>query len=49
MGGIHIDRTASSRRDLMSYGSAGDSSFGSKDLKNAIRETTEERLITSGR
>lgn len=46
VGGVHINETCSSRVDLMPYGGVKDSGFGREGPKYAIRELTEERLIT---
>ncbi len=46
VGGVHINETCSSRVDLMPYGGVKESGFGREGPKYAIRELTEERLIT---
>ena len=46
MGTIHINDTSSSRVDLMPYGGLKDSGFGREGPRYAIREMTEERLVT---
>lgn len=46
VGSVHINETSSSRVDLMPYGGVKDSGFGHEGPKYAIREMTEERLIT---
>lgn len=46
MGSIHINDTSSSRLDLMPYGGVKDSGFGQEGPKYAIRDMTEERLVT---
>lgn len=46
VGGVHINETCSSRVDLMPYGGVKDSGFGREGPKYAIRELTEERLVT---
>lgn len=46
VGGVHINETCSSRVDLMPYGGVKDSGFGREGPHYAIRELTEERLIT---
>jgi len=46
MGSIHINDTSSSRVDLMPYGGVKDSGFGQEGPKYAIRDMTEERLVT---
>lgn len=46
VGGVHINGTSSSRVDLMPYGGSKDSGFGREGPHYAIREMSEERLIT---
>ena len=46
MGSIHINDTSSSRVDLMPYGGVKDSGFGQEGPKYAIRDMSEERLVT---
>ncbi|WP_224815955.1 aldehyde dehydrogenase family protein [Hasllibacter sp. MH4015] len=46
VGGVHINETSSSRVDLMPYGGVKASGFGQEGPRYAIREMTEERLIT---
>lgn len=46
VGGVHINETSSSRVDLMPYGGAKDSGFGREGPHYAVREMSEERLIT---
>ena len=46
VGSVHINETSSSRVDLMPYGGVKDSGFGHEGPKYAIREMTDERLIT---
>ncbi|WP_175776142.1 aldehyde dehydrogenase family protein [Burkholderia anthina] len=46
VGGVHINETSSSRVDLMPYGGSKDSGFGREGPRYAIREMSEERLIT---
>ena len=46
VGAVHVNETSSSRVDLMPYGGVKDSGFGHEGPKYAIREMTEERLIT---
>ncbi|MBN9425562.1 MAG: aldehyde dehydrogenase family protein [Burkholderiales bacterium] len=46
VGGVHINETSSSRVDLMPYGGSKDSGFGREGPHYAIREMSEERLIT---
>ena len=45
-GAVHINETSSSRGDAMPFGGVKDSGFGHEGPKYAIREVTEERLIT---
>ena len=45
-GGVHINETSSSRVDVMPFGGVKDSGFGREGPQHAIREMTEERLIT---
>jgi succinate-semialdehyde dehydrogenase / glutarate-semialdehyde dehydrogenase len=45
-GGIHINETSSSRVDGMPYGGLKASGYGLEGPKYAIREMTEERLVT---
>lgn len=46
MGSVHINQTSSSRIDLMPYGGVKESGFGHEGPKYAVREMSEERLIT---
>lgn len=46
VGGIHINETSSSRVDLMPYGGMKDSGFGREGPLYAIKEMTEEKVIT---
>ncbi len=46
VGGVHINETSSSRLDLMPYGGSKDSGFGREGPYYAIREMTEERVIS---
>lgn len=46
VGGVHINGTSSSRVDLMPYGGSKDSGFGREGPHYAVREMSEERLIT---
>lgn len=46
VGGVHINETSSSRVDLMPYGGSKDSGFGREGPHHAVREMSEERLIT---
>lgn len=45
-GGVHINETSSSRVDVMPFGGVKDSGFGREGPRQAIREMTEERLVT---
>lgn len=46
VGSVHVNQTSSSRIDLMPYGGVKDSGFGHEGPKYAVREMTEERLVT---
>lgn len=46
VGGLHINNTSSSRVDLMPYGGVKDSGFGREGPAYAMREMSEERLVT---
>lgn len=46
VGGVHINETSSSRVDLMPYGGCKDSGFGREGPHYAVREMTEERIVT---
>lgn len=46
VGGVHINETSSSRVDLMPYGGSKDSGFGREGPAFAIREMSEERVVT---
>ncbi|PWC39793.1 aldehyde dehydrogenase family protein [Azospirillum sp. TSO35-2] len=46
VGGVHINDTPSSRVDLMPYGGSKDSGFGREGPHYAIREMSEERMVT---
>jgi succinate-semialdehyde dehydrogenase/glutarate-semialdehyde dehydrogenase len=45
-GGVHINEASSARVDIMPFGGVKDSGFGREGPAYAIREMTEERLIT---
>lgn len=45
-GAIHINETSSSRADAMPFGGVKASGYGHEGPKYAIREVTEERLVT---
>lgn len=46
VGGVHVNDTSSSRVDLMPYGGVKASGYGWEGPRYAIREMTEERLVT---
>jgi succinate-semialdehyde dehydrogenase/glutarate-semialdehyde dehydrogenase len=46
VGSVHVNETSSSRVDLMPYAGTKDSGFGTEGPKYAVRELSEERLIT---
>ncbi|WP_114966067.1 aldehyde dehydrogenase family protein [Alkalilacustris brevis] len=46
VGGVHVNETSSSRVDMMPYGGSKDSGFGREGPHYAVREMTEERIIT---
>jgi succinate-semialdehyde dehydrogenase/glutarate-semialdehyde dehydrogenase len=46
VGGIHINETSSSRVDGMPYGGQKDSGFGREGPRYAIREMTDEKVVT---
>jgi acyl-CoA reductase-like NAD-dependent aldehyde dehydrogenase len=46
VGGVHINETSSSRVDMMPYGGSKDSGFGREGPHYAVREMTEERMVT---
>jgi acyl-CoA reductase-like NAD-dependent aldehyde dehydrogenase len=48
VGTVHINESSSARIDLMPYGGVKRSGFGKEGPHYAIREMTEERLITLG-
>lgn len=45
-GGVHVNEASSARVDIMPFGGVKDSGFGREGPSYAIREMTEERLIT---
>jgi succinate-semialdehyde dehydrogenase/glutarate-semialdehyde dehydrogenase len=49
MGSVHINETSSSRVDLMPYTGVKASGTGVEGPRYAIREMSEERLVTLGR
>ena len=46
VGGVHVNETSSSRVDLMPYGGVKASGFGHEGPARAVREMSEERLVT---
>ncbi|MCC2596846.1 aldehyde dehydrogenase family protein [Pusillimonas sp. MFBS29] len=46
VGGVHINETSSSRVDVMPYGGSKDSGFGREGPRHAVREMSEERVVT---
>ena len=46
VGGVHVNETSSSRVDVMPYGGTKDSGFGREGPHYAIREMSEERMVT---
>lgn len=46
VGGVHINETSSSRVDVMPYGGSKDSGFGREGPRYAVREMSEERMVT---
>jgi succinate-semialdehyde dehydrogenase/glutarate-semialdehyde dehydrogenase len=46
VGSVHINETSNSRLDLMPFGGVKDSGSGKEGPHHAIREMTEERLVT---
>ena len=46
VGGVHINETSSSRVDMMPYGGTKESGFGREGPHYAVREMTEERIVT---
>lgn len=45
-GAVHINETSSSRADAMSYGGVKQSGFGREGPRYAIREMTDEKVVT---
>lgn len=45
-GSVHINETSSSRADAMPFGGVKDSGFGHEGPRYAVRELTEERLVS---
>jgi acyl-CoA reductase-like NAD-dependent aldehyde dehydrogenase len=46
VGGVHVNETSSSRVDVMPYGGSKDSGFGREGPHAAVREMSEERMVT---
>ena len=46
VGSLHINETSSSRVDSMPYGGVKESGFGREGPAYAVREMTDERVIT---
>ncbi len=46
VGGVHVNETSSSRVDLMPYGGTKESGFGREGPHYAVRELTEERIVS---
>jgi len=46
VGSVHINETSSARVDMMPYGGSKDSGFGREGPYYAIREMTEERVVS---
>lgn len=46
VGGVHINETSSSRVDVMPYGGSKESGFGREGPHYAVREMSEERMVT---
>jgi len=46
VGGVHINETSSSRVDVMPYGGSKQSGFGREGPHHAVREMSEERMVT---
>ncbi|MDQ8030456.1 MAG: aldehyde dehydrogenase family protein [Bordetella sp.] len=46
VGGVHINETSSSRVDVIPYGGSKDSGFGREGPRYAVREMTEERVVS---
>lgn len=46
VGGVHINETPSSRVDAMPYGGTKDSGFGREGPRYAVREMSEDRMVT---
>jgi succinate-semialdehyde dehydrogenase/glutarate-semialdehyde dehydrogenase len=46
VGTVHVNETSSSRVDMMPYGGSKDSGFGREGPHHAVREMSEERMVT---
>jgi succinate-semialdehyde dehydrogenase/glutarate-semialdehyde dehydrogenase len=46
VGGVHVNETSSSRLDMMPYGGSKDSGFGREGPRYAMREMSEERVVS---
>ncbi|WP_163269434.1 aldehyde dehydrogenase family protein [Chelativorans alearense] len=46
VGGVHVNETSSSRLDMMPYGGSKDSGFGREGPYYAMREMSEERVVS---
>ncbi|MEJ6666305.1 MAG: aldehyde dehydrogenase family protein [Alcaligenes aquatilis] len=46
VGGLHINETSSSRNDGMPYGGVKDSGYGFEGPKYAVRDMTDEKVVT---
>jgi succinate-semialdehyde dehydrogenase/glutarate-semialdehyde dehydrogenase len=46
VGGLHVNETSSSRNDGMPYGGVKDSGYGFEGPKYAIRDMTDEKVVT---
>jgi acyl-CoA reductase-like NAD-dependent aldehyde dehydrogenase len=46
VGGVHVNETSSSRVDVMPYGGSKASGFGREGPHHAVREMSEERMVT---
>jgi len=46
VGSVHINETSSSRVDLIPYGGTNDSGVGREGPQYAVREMSEERMVT---
>ena len=46
VGGLHVNETSSSRNDGMPYGGVKDSGYGVEGPKYAIRDMTDEKVVT---